>query len=113
MRKYNISANLVPTIEKLYDKAKVQFSEWQCGRNIQNNRRSKARMSSVIHHLYIFLERIMSDSLENMMIRLEWAIEIVERHHKTCTRYKMNISAKKTKPKIISANGIQRGIKVK
>ena len=38
--------------------------EWQHWRMVQNNSRSKARMSSVTHLFNIFLERIMSDALE-------------------------------------------------
>ena len=53
MRKYNISANLVRTIEQLYDKA-ISPGEWQHRRMVQNNRRSKARMSSVTHPLQHF-----------------------------------------------------------
>ena len=52
MRKYNISANLVSTIEQVYDKAigAVQMN----GRMVQNDSRSKARMSSVTHPLQHF-----------------------------------------------------------
>ena len=38
---------------------------------------------------------------------------LVESLNKTCTRYKMEISAEKTKQVTNSANGIQREIKVK
>ena len=38
---------------------------------------------------------------------------LVESLHKTCTRYKMEISAEKTKLMKNSANGIQREIKLK
>ena len=38
---------------------------------------------------------------------------LVESLDKTCTRYKMEISAEKTKLMTNSANGIQREIKVK
>ena len=133
MRKYNISANLVCTIEQLYDKA---TSEWQHRRMVQNNSRSKARMSSVTHPLNIFHEWIMSDALEEHdgkvstggrnITNLRFADDIdalaeekqelealVESLDKTCTRYKMEISAEKTKLMTISANGIQREIKVK
>ena len=37
---------------------------------------------------------------------------LVKSLDKTCTRYKMEISAEKTKPMTNSANGIQRTIKV-
>ena len=42
----------------------VQSSEWQHWRVVQNNSRSKTRMSSVTHPFNIFLERIRSDVLE-------------------------------------------------
>ena len=75
----------------------------------------------------IFFERIMSDALEDRIItnlRLaddidalaeeEQELEVlVESLDKTCTRYKMEISAEKTKLMTNSANGIQREIKVK
>ena len=56
MRKYNISTSLVRTTEQLYDKATsaVQCSPWQHLRMVQNNSRSKARMSSVTNPLQHF-----------------------------------------------------------
>ena len=77
----------------------------------------------------IFLERIMSDALEGHhgkvsiggrnITNLRFAEEeqeleaLVESLDKTCTRYKMKISAEKTKLMTNNANGIQREIKVK
>ena len=84
----------------------------------------------------IFLERIMSDALEEHdgkvsiggrnITNLRFADDIealaeeeqeqealVESLDKTCTRYKMEISAEKTKLMTNSANGIQWEIKVK
>ena len=84
----------------------------------------------------IFLERIMSGALEEHdgkvsiggrnITNLQFADDIdalaeeeqelealVESLNKTCTRYKMEISAEKTKLMTNSANGIQREIKVK
>ena len=84
----------------------------------------------------IFLERVMSDALEEHdgkvsiggrnITNLQFADDIdalakeeqelealVESLDKTCTRYKMEISAEKTKLMKNSANGIQREIKVK
>ena len=85
----------------------------------------------------IFLERIMSDALEEHdgkvsiggrnITNLRFADDIdslaeeeqelealvVESLDKTCTRYKMEISAEKTKLMTNSANSIQREIKVK
>ena len=135
MRKYNISANLVRTTEQLYDKA-TSTDEWQHRRMVQNNSRSKARMSSVTHPLKHFPKWIMSDALEEhdgqvsiggrKITNLRFADDIdalaeekqelealVESLDKTCTRYKMEISAEKTKLMTNSANGIQREIKVK
>ena len=93
-------------------------------------------MSSVTHPLQHFLERVMSDALEEHngrvsisgrnITNLRFADDIdalaeeeqeleaqVESLDKTCTRYKMEISAEKTKLMTNSANGIQREIKVK
>ena len=84
----------------------------------------------------IFLEQIMSDALEehdgkvsiggrnitnlrfsddiDALAEEEQELEaLVESLDKTCTRYKMEISAEKTKLMTNSANGIQREIKVK
>ena len=84
----------------------------------------------------IFLEQIMSDALEghegkvsigrrnitnlqfpddiDALAEKEQGLEaLVESLNKTCTRYKMKISAEKTKVMTNSANGIQREIKVK
>ena len=84
----------------------------------------------------IFIERIMSDALEEHdgkvsigggnITNLQFADDIdalaeeeqelealVESLDKTCTRYKIEISAEKTKLMTNSANGIQREIKVK
>ena len=84
----------------------------------------------------IFLERIMSDALEEhdgkvsiggrKITNLRFADDIdalaeeeqelealLESHDKTCTRYEMRISAEKTKLMTNSASGIQRGRKVK
>ena len=134
MRKHNISANLVRTIEQLYDKATsaVQMN----GRVVQNNSRSKARMSSVILPPQHFLERIMSNALEEHdgrvsisgknITNLRFADDIdalaeeqqelealVKSLDKTCRRYKMEIGAKKIKLMTNSTNGIQRKSKVK
>ena len=95
MRTYNISANLVRTTEQLYDKAI-----------------SAVQMNVSIGECNIFLERIMSDALEEHdgkvsiggrnITNLRFADDIdalaeeerelealVESLDKTCTRYKM------------------------
>ena len=65
MWKYILSANLVRTIEQLYDKATSAVQMNGINRRIvQNNSRSKARMSSVTHPLQHFSPQIMSDALE-------------------------------------------------
>ena len=120
----------------LWQGYKCSPDEWQHRRMVQNNSRSKARMSSVITLFNIFLERIMSDALEEHdgkvsiggrnITNLRFADDIdalaeeeqelealVTSLDKTCTRYKMEISAEKTKLMTNSANGIQREIKVK
>ena len=132
MRKYNINANLVRTIEQLYDKATsaVQMNgslgEWL--RTTVGVRQGCLRSSTLFN---IFLERIMSDALEehdgkisiggrnitnlrfaddiDALAEEEQEIEaLVESLDKTCTRYKMEISAEKTKLMTNSAKGIQR-----
>ena len=137
MRKYNISANPVCTIEQLYDKATsaVQINgsigEWF---RTTVGVRQGCRLSPTIFNF--FLERIMSDALEEHdgkvsiggrnITNLRFADDIdalaeeeqdlealVESLNKTCTRYKIDISAEKTKLMTNSANGIQREIKVK
>ena len=134
MRKYNISANLVRTIQRLYDKATsaVQMNgsigEWF---STTVRVRQGCLLSPTLFN--IFLERIMSDALEEHdgkvsiggrnITNLRFADDIdeeeqelealVESLDKTCTRYKMEISAEKIKPRTNSANGIQREIKVK
>ena len=89
---------------------------------------------SVTHPLHIFLQRILTDALEDHggkvsmggrninNLRLaddmdaiaeeEQDLEaLVENLDKTCTRYKMEISAEKTKLMTNSANGIQSKVK--
>ena len=137
MRKYNISANLGRTIEQLYDKA---TSSVQMNGSIGDWFRTTVgvRLGCLLSPTLfnIFLERIMSDALEEHdgkvsiggrnITNLRFADDIdalaeeeqelealVESLDKTCTRYKMEISAEKTKLMTNSANGIQREIKVK
>ena len=138
MRKYNISANLVRTIEQLYDKdtnavqINGSIAEWL--RTTYGVRQGCLLTPPPLFN--IFLEQIMSDALEerdwNVSIggrnitNLRFADDIdalaeekqelealAESFDKTCTRYKMEISAEKTKLITNSANGIQRQIKVK
>ena len=112
-------------------------AEWQHRRRmVQNNGRSQARMSSFIHSLQYFHERTMSDALEehdgNVSIggrnitNLRFADDIdalaeeeqnletlLESSDKTCTMYKIEIRAEKTKLMTNSDNGILREIEVK
>ena len=132
MRKYNISANLVRTIEQLYDKATsaVQMNgsigEWF---RTTVGIRKGCPLSPTLSN--IFLERIMSDALEehdgkvsiggrnitnlqfaddiDALTEEEQELEALEESlGKTCTRYKMEISTEKTKLMTNSANAIQR-----
>ena len=123
------------TTEQLYDKAtsEVQMNgsvrEWL--RTTEGVKHGCLLSPTLIH---IFLERIMSDTLEEHgrrvsiggrnITNLEFAndtdalaeeeqelLALVESFDKACTRYKMEISAKKTRLMTNSANGIQREIK--
>ena len=129
MWKYNVSANLVRTIEQLYDKA---TSAVQMNGSIGEWFRTTVRvwqgclLSLTLFN--IFLERIMSDALEEHdgkvsiggrnITNLRFADDIdalaeEEQEQEACTRYKMEISVEKTKLMTNTANGIQREIKVK
>ena len=132
MQKYNISANLVRTIEQFYDKA---TSAVQMNGSIGDwfrttvGVRQGCFLSPTLFN--IFLERIISGALEeydrkvsigdtnitnlrfadciDALAEEEQEVEVlVESLHKTCTMCKMEISAEKTKLKTNSANGIQR-----
>ena len=103
---------------------------------VQNNSRSKQGFLLSLTLFNIFLERTMSDALEEHdrkvsiggrnITNLRFADDIdalaeeeqelealVESLDKTCTKYKMEISAEKTKLMTNSANGIQREIKTR
>ena len=121
MRKYNISANLVRTIEQVYDKA-TSAVQMNCsigeGLRTTVGVRQGCLLSPTLFN--IFLERIMSDALQEYdgkvsiggrniaNIRFADGIDalaeveqelaaLVECLDKTCTRYKMEISAEKTR----------------
>ena len=136
MRKYNISANLVRTIEQLYDKA-TSAVQMNCTIGEWFRTTVGVRQGCLLSPTLFssFLERVMSDALEEHdgkasiggrnITNLRFADDIdalaeeeqelealVESLDKTCTRYKMEISAEKTKLMTNSANGIQREIKV-
>ena len=133
MRKYSISANVVRTIEQFYDKAtsavQMNGSNGEWFRTTVGVRQGCLLSPTLFN---IFLERIMSDTLEEHegkvsiggrnITNLQFANDIdalaeeeqetLESLDKTCTRYKMEISAENTKLMTNSANGIQRQIKV-
>ena len=137
MRKYNISANLVRTIEQLYDKTTsavlMNGSSGEWFRTAVGVRQGCLLSPT---HFNIFLERIMSDALvehdgkvsigSRNITNLQFVDDIdavaeeeqelealVESLDKTCTRFKMEISGEKTKLMTNSVNGTQREIKVK
>ena len=132
MRKYNASANLVRTIEQPYDKATsaVQkngsIGEWF---RSTVGARQGCLLSPTLFN--IFLEQIMSDALEehdgkasiggrnitnlrfaddiDALAEEEQELEALEESFdKTCTKYKMEISAEKAKLTTNSVNGIQK-----
>ena len=137
MQKYNISANLVRATEHLYDNAisAVQMNGSTGGLSKTTvGVRQGCLFSPTLSN--IFLERIMPDTLEEHVGKVsigrrtitslrfaddndahaeeEEELEaLVKSLDKTCTRYKMEISAEKTKLTTNSANGIQREISVK
>ena len=137
MRKYNISANLVRTTGQLYDKATsaVQMNGGigACFRTTVGVRQGCLLSLFFVN---IVLKRIMSDALEEddgkvsicgrNITNLPFADDIdalaedkqeldvlVEYLDKTCTRYKMKMSAEKTELLTNGANRIQREINVK
>ena len=130
MPKYNISANLVRTIEQLYDEATRAV---QMNGSIGNWFRTTVGVGSPILFT-IFLEQILPDALEehdgkvsiggrnitnprfdddiDALAEEEQELEaLVVSLEKACTRYKMEISAEKNKLMTNSANGIQKGLK--
>ena len=135
MRKYNIGANRVRTIEQLYDNATsaVQMNG-SIGERFRTTVgvRQGCLLSPTLFN--IFLKRIMSDAVEEHdgkvsiggrnITNLRFADDIdalaeeeqelealVGCLYKTCTRYKMAISAEKTKLMTNSTNSIQRELK--
>ena len=136
-RKENFSANLVRTIEELYDKAtsavQVNGSMGKWFRTKVGVRQGCSLSPTLFN---IILERIMSDALEehdgkfsvdgrnitilrfaddiDALAEEEQELEVlVESLDNTCTSYKMEISAERTKLRTNNANGIQREMKVK
>ena len=134
MQRYNINANLVRTIEQLYDKAtsalQINRSTGKWFRTTIGVRQGCLLSPNIFN---IFLERITSDALKEHagkvsiggrnITNLRFADDIdalsegeqelealVESLDKTCTRYMMDISAEKTKVMTNSAYGIQREI---
>ena len=131
MRKYNICANLVRTIDKATSAVQNgSIGEWF---RTTVGVRQGCLLSPTLFN--IFLERIMSDALKehdgkvsiggrNTNLRFADVIDalaeeeqeleaLVESLDKTCTKYKIKISAEKSKLMTNSANGIHREIKVK
>ena len=137
MRKYNISANLVCTVEQLYDKAKnAVLMNGSMGEWVRTTVGVEQGCLLPPTFFNIILKRIMSDAQEehdgkasiggrnifnlgfaddiDALAEEEQELEVLlENLDKTCTRYKMEISAKKTKLMTNSTSGIQREIKAK
>ncbi|KAI0238708.1 GATA zinc finger domain-containing protein 1 [Lamellibrachia satsuma] len=136
MRKYNIGSKLVRTIEHLYDNATsaVTFNssigDWF---RTTVGVRQGCLLSPTLFN--IFLERIMTDALENhqgtvsiggrTITNLRFAddidglagdeqelVNLVERLEKTSSSYGMEISAEKTKLMTNSTQGISTEVKV-
>ena len=136
MRKYNIGSKLVRTIEHLYDNATsaVTFNssigDWF---RTTVGVRQGCLLSPTLFN--IFLERIMTDALENhqgtvsiggrTITNLRFAddidglagdeqelVNLVERLEKTSTSYGMEISAEKTKLMTNNTQGISTEVKV-
>ena len=137
MRKYNIKPNLVRTIGQLYDKA-TSAVQMNGGIGAWFRTTVGVRQGCLLSLILvnIVLKRIMSDDLEEHdekvsicgrnIMNLPFADDIdalaedkqeldvlVEYLDKTCSKYKMKMSAEKTELLTNSANGIQREIKVK
>ena len=132
MRKYNISVNLVCTTGQLYERAtSAEQMNGSIGAWFRTTVgvRQGCLLSLIL--VNIVLKRIMSDALiehdgkvsicGRNITNLRFADDIdalaeekqeldvlVEYLDKTCTRYKMEMSAEKTELLTNSANGIQR-----
>ena len=136
MKKYNISANLIPVIKNLYDKAtnavlfNSSIGDWF---RTTVGVRQECQLSPTLFN--IFLERIMTDALEDhegtvsnggrTITNLRFAdnidglageeeelAKLAECLDKASTAYGMEISAGKTKLMTNNTSGINSEIKV-
>ena len=136
MKKYNISTNLIQVIKKLYNKVtnavlfNSSIGDWF---RTTVGVRQRCLLSPTLFN--IFLERIMTDALEDhegtvsiggrtiTSLRFVYDIDglageekelanLVERLDKASTAYGMEISAEKTKLMTNNASGINTEIKV-
>ena len=136
MKKYNISANFIPVIKNLYDKAtsavlfNSSIGDWF--RTTVGVRQGNLLPPTLFN---IFLERIMTDALEDhegtvsiggrtitnlrfaddidgLAVKEEELENLVGRLDKASTAYGMEISAEKTKLMTNNTSGINTEIKV-
>ena len=136
MKHFNTNANLIRMIQNLYDKAtSAVYLNNSIGGLVQNHRRSKTRLCALPTLFNNFLERIMTDALndregtvsiggrnitnlrfaddiDGLAGREEELADLVERLDKTSTTFGMQINAEKTTLMTNNTNGFSTDIRV-